>query len=809
MITNYLKIALRNLIKLKGFTAINILGLSIGIAASILIIQFLRSELKVDKHHTNLENLYRVNTTFIVGGKESQTATCPSPMAWTLVNDFPEVDQATRLIKPPGVSQFLVKYEEKSFFESKTYFVDSTFFEVMTYHFVEGNTSQAIKKPFQVVISALVAEKLFGEQQALGKFIEISSQWGSDEYEISGIFESRDLPSHIDGEIYVNMRSGAIGRTFYDLNEWAGNNLYLTYIKLHPKADASGLEAKFPDLVEAKAGERLRTLGFSKSHFLEPVEEIYLKSKVSYQIGPQGNQSMVNILGLIALFVLIIACINFMNLATAKATLRTKEVAVRKVVGASRKVLSGQFMTETIFYSSIALICSLLIAFLALPWFNHLAGRTIHLDILHDKSLVLWTIAILFFTAILAGSYPSLYLSSFSPLNILRGSVGKGMTAKNIRKILVITQFIISIGLIQGILIIQNQLDYVRSKNLGFNSEEKIVIPLNTNESAIKYQVLKNDLLADPNILLVGGSSTIPGQVNPNDGLYYGEGQDPSNNVHASINWVDPDYLELMGFQLDEGRFFTQDRIADTVTSAIITEKMVTSLGYDMENVIGKNAYWTWNGVTTGHKIIGVIDDFHSTSLHTEADNHIFFWNTTSNPSYLVASLETGSINNLIGTMETTWQKHVASDPFEFYFLDDRLQSAYETDQRMGSLIFTFTLLAIFISCLGLFGLAAFAAETRRREIGIRKVLGASISGIVSLLSKEYLFLVILAIIIATPLAWFFMNKWLNNFHYHIELSLFSFVLAGFVGLLIALVTVGFQGLRAAGTSPVSAIKSE
>ncbi len=809
MITNYLKIALRNLIKLKGFTALNILGLSIGIAASILIIQFLRTELKVDKHHVDLANLYRVNTAFTVGGKETQTATSPSPLAWTMVNDFPEVYQSTRLLKPPGVNQFLIKFEEKSFFESKTYFVDSTFFEVMTYDFVESSPAGAIKEPFQVVISSLIANKLFGGQAALGKSIEISSQWGADQYEITGVYESSGLPSHIDGEIYINMRSGAIGRTFYDLDEWAGNNLYLTYLKLHPQADPSGLESKFPDLVEAKAGERMRTLGFSKSHFLEPVKDIYLKSKVSYQVGPQGNQSMVNILGIIALFVLIIACINFMNLATAKATLRTKEVAVRKVVGASRKILSGQFMIETILYSFIALICSFLIAYLVLPWFNHLAGRTIQLDIFHDKSLLLWTVAILFFTAILAGSYPSLYLSSFSPLNILRGSAGKGITAKKIRKILVITQFIISIGLIQGILIIQNQLEFVRSKNLGFNSEEKVVIPLNTPESAIKYQVLKNDLLADPNILFVGGSSTVPGQVNLNDGLYYGEGQDPSNNVHANINWVDPDYLTLMGFNLDEGRFFSQDRIADTVSSTIITEKMVASLGYSLDDVIGKNLYWTWDGITRKRKIIGVVDDFHANSLHKEVGNQIFFWSTTENPGYLVASVETGEINNLIGKMETTWQKHVLSDPFEFYFLDDRLQSAYETDQRMGSLIFAFTLLAIFISCLGLFGLAAFAAETRRREIGIRKVLGASVSGIVSLLSKEYLFLVILAILIATPLAWYFMTKWLSNFHYHIELSVFTFIVAGFVGLLIALITVGFQGLRAAGSHPVEAIKSE
>ena len=324
-------------------------------------------------------------------------------------------------------------------------------------------------------------------------------------------------------------------------------------------------------------------------------------------------------------------------------------------------------------------------------------------------------------------------------------------------------------------------------KNLGFNAQEKIIIPLNTASSANKYRVLKNDLLADPAISSIGGSTTVPGQTNPMDGLYYGEGQDPTNNVHAQVNWVDPDYLSLMDFNVYEGRLFSEDRIADTVQSTIITRDMVRKLGYTEEEVIGKNLYWTWDQITYDHKIIGVIDNFHASSLHNEIGNQIFFWSNTNNPGYLVASVETQQINQLIGRMQTTWQKHIEADPFEFYFLDDQLQHAYETDQRMGGLIFTFTLLAIFISCLGLFGLAAFAAETRKKEIGIRKVLGASVRGIISLLSKEFIILVTLAIIIATPVAWYFMNQWLNNFHYHIDLRASTFAIAGLIALLIAL----------------------
>ncbi len=809
MFINYLKIAVRNLVKLKGFTALNILGLAIGIAASLLIIQYLRAELLVDKHHANLENIYRIKTTFNLGENESETATSPSPLAWTLVNDFPEVKQACRLIKAPSVSQYLIKFEDKSFFEPRGYYVDSTFFDLFTFQFIEGSPRSAIKSPNEVVISDRIANKLFDGSDALGKSVEISSQWGVDLYKITGVFKLDRYPSHLDGEIYINLRSGAIGRTFYDLKEWAGNNLYLTYIELNQNASADGLEAKFPDLVESTAGDKLRTLGFSKSHHLEPLKDIYLKSDVAFQIGPKGNESMIYILGIIALFILIIACINFMNLATAKATLRTKEVAVRKVVGASRKILSGQFMTETIVYTLIALICALSIAFLVLPWFNHLAGKSIRLDILNDRHLLLWMGGILVITSLLAGSYPSLYLSSFSPVNIMRGGSGKGLTAKNIRKVLVITQFIISVGLIQGILVIQNQLEFVGSKSLGFNQEEKIVIPLNTPESARKYQILKNEMLNDPEILAVGGSSTIPGEMSPMDGLYYGEGQNPNHNVHANVNWVDPDYLSLMGFNLQEGRLFSVDRLADTVRSVIITKGMIADLGYTMENAVGRNLYSTWDGITRNYAIIGVIDEFHDRSLYDEVGENIFFWDSNADPGYIVASISTNEINELVSKMESKWKAHVQADPFEFYFLDDRLQKAYETDQRVGGLIFTFTLLAIFISCLGLFGLAAFAAETRRREIGVRKVLGASVSGIVSLLSKEYLILVIVAIVIATPLTWHLMNKWLQNFHYHIDLSWITFFVAGIVALSIAVCTVGFQGIRAATSHPVNAIKSE
>lgn len=808
MITNYFKIAFRNLIKFKGYTAINILGLAIGMACCILIIQHLRDELRYDRHHQEIEQLYRVGTSFGTGDRQMNTATSPSPLAWTLVNDYPEVLAAARIMRAPNTTQHLIKFQDKSFFEKDGMLADSTFFRILHYDFIEGDAENALNEPFNVVINVEMARKLFGDQPALNKTIKIGDQWGEDPYKITGVFDPKSHNTHIDAGFFMNMRSGSVGRYFYALDEWAGNNLYHTYIHLTANTQPATLESKLPALVEAKAGERLKQLGFSKAHFLEPVKDIYLESDASIATGDLGDKSFIFIFGAIAIFILLIACINFMNLSTAKATTRAQEIGVRKVVGASRRLLSGQFITEAFLYTLVAFLLAGAIAHIALPVFNRTAGKALTLNFIDDPAVVFWMFGILLLTALMAGSYPAFYLSSFSPTQIFRGTLGDKLSARQIRKGLVVIQFIISIALIQGVLVIQEQMQYLRQKKLGFNTEAKLLVPLNTSEAAEKYEVLRSTFLQVPDVQAIGGTTAAPGMQNIEDMLVFGEGEGPESSFHTMRNWIDPYYLPMMQFELIAGRFFESGRMADTVVSVVINEKLMKNLGYDVDNVIGSNVYWNWDGTVNSHKIIGVINDFHASSLHSEIDNHMFSWAPDQYPRQMVASVSTRNLPDLISTLDTEWATLMTGEPFDYFFLDEKLQQAYENDRRLAGLIIAFMVLAIFISCLGLLGLASFAADSRTKEIGVRKILGASTSNIVGLLSKEFLLLVIFALIIASPIAFYFINKWLQNFHYHIDMPWWAFIAAGLVALVITFSTVGFQSLKAALTNPAMSLRN-
>ncbi|HMQ48698.1 MAG TPA: ABC transporter permease [Saprospiraceae bacterium] len=802
-------VALRQMLKYKGYTAINIFGLAVGIACCLLIIMHLRDELSYDQQHQHLDRLYRVGTSFKTGDHENKTAMSPSPLSWELVEHYPEVEQAARLLKAPGAPQYLVRYEDKSYFELNGLLADSTFFEILTYHFLEGDPTTALNKPFDVVISKPLAEKLFAHEKAIGHTIKIGNQWGEHDYHVSGVFDPSAYPTHVQANFFMNMRSGSVGERFYALDEWAGNNLYYTYLRLKPNASQEALAAKFPALVEEKAGERLRNLGFEKAHFLEPVGDIYLKSDASYPIGPMGDLSFVYIFAAIAIFIVIIACINFMNLTTAKATIRAKEVGIRKVVGATKALLSRQFLTEAFLHTLAAVIAAYFIAQLALPTFNKLANKTLNIHLLNDWSIAVWLLGILIVTSLLAGSYPALYLSSFSPVKIFRGKLGDRFSAKQVRKGLVVLQFIVSIALIQGILVIHQQLEYMRQKELGFEPEGKLLVALNTEKAAVNYQLLKEAFLKNSTVHAVGGTSSAPGLPSVEDMLVYGEGMSQEASVHTMRNWVDPGYLEMMDFELLAGRTFDQDRLADTVSSVVINERLMKFLGYSLNDVVGKRLFWNWDGELHSHEIIGVVKDFHASSLREEMRNYMFSWHPRAYPAQLVASVSTHELATLIKDLDARWSEVNPGEPFDFFFLNETLQQAYINDQRVASLILAFTLLAILISCLGLFGLAAFAAESRTKEIGVRKVLGASISSIVGLLAKEFLWLVLIALVVATPISFYFMNKWLQDFHYHILMPWWAFALAGIMAVIIAFATVSFQSLRAALVNPVKSLKSE
>ncbi|NRB47597.1 MAG: ABC transporter permease [Saprospiraceae bacterium] len=806
---NYVKIALRSLRKFKGYASINIFGLAIGLACCLLIIQYLRDEWKVDKHHDNGGEIHRIATEFIIGNTADQTATTPSPLAAAIRADFPEVVQSARLIKAPNVDKYLLKYEDRAYFEEKGIYADSTLFQILTYDFVAGDPAHALDQPMSIVLSTSIAEKLFAAVNPIGQSIKVESLWGDELYEVTGVFDPSTYSSHIDAEFFLSMNSGALGRRFYRLQEWGGNNLFYTYLQLQPGTDRTAFEAKLPAWLEGYAGDRLRQMGFSKRHFLEPVEDIYLHSDVALQPGPTGDIAYFYILGSIALFILLIACINFMNLATAKATVRSQEVGVRKVIGASRSSLFGQFMSEAFVYTSMAVGVAFLVAEVFLPVFNKMLGKALHLNMLQDPVVLIILVGFVLLTTLVAGSYPALYLSSFQPTKIFRSSIHDRFSAQNIRKGLVVLQFIISIALIQGVIVINEQMNYVQNKNLGFNPEQKLLVPLNSPNSYENFYTLKEEVLRDSRVINASGVSSYPGSTNVEDMIMFGEGKTADEGQQGYMTFIEPDYLDLMEFELLEGRLFSYDHLSDTLNSIIVNEKLAKNLGYTTETAVGRKMFYEWGADRYDFTIVGVVKDFHTKSLHTPIEAQSFFFNPDNAHNYLIANVESKDLPGLLQSMESSWGKVNPEEPFQYYFLDQQLQQNYQADQRLGKLILWGTFLAIFISCLGLLGLATFAAERRLKEIGVRKVLGASVPNIIGLLTKDFLYLVLIALIIASPVAWYAMNKWFQNFHYHVDMPVWAYVAGGVMAIIIALATTLWQGLRAARINPIQSLRTE
>lgn len=808
MFNYYSKLTLRNLLRFKGYTTINVIGLSFSIMVCLLIVQHILDDLSYDKHHQDSEQLYRVATDWNINGQERTAAGTPSPLASNLEKDFPEVLDATRIYKAPNVDQYILEYEDKVFFEKLGAFADPNFFDLLTYDFIHGEPSKVLEEPLTIVLSDEIAQKLFGQENPIGKAVKMTTNWGKDEYRVTGVFNSRTYASHLETGFYASGQGGSIGSEFYQLDEWAGMNLYYTYLKLNPQAQPEKLNEAFPNWLENYAGDRLRELGIGKGHFLQPIEGIYLDSSVSgFWFGRTGNKNFVYILASIAALLLLIACINFMNLATAKATVRAQEVGTRKVLGANRRVLVYQFMSEAFIYASLAVILAFGFAKITLPVFNNLTDKSLSLPILQNVPYLLGFIGVI---TLLAGSYPALYLSSFSPSKIFKNNYSNQFSAQRIRQGLVVLQFVIGIGLIQGVFIINQQLNFIGNKDLGYDPSAKIVIPFNTEDAAERYDILRDELLENPQIQALGGTTSHPAEDNLSSFFYFKEGQNPDEGFHAYNAGVTPEYLEMMGFKVLAGRLFDRQRISsDTIRKAVITSTAMQGIGFEVNNVVGENISMMFGEDKLTFEVIGVIEDFHSNSLHYEVEGQVFDWSPEFPLSYAIADVETQDIASTLANIEATWQKINPNDPFEFHFLEDQLQQNYLAEQRASGLIFYATLLAIFISCLGLLGLASFATERRVKEIGIRKVLGASVGNIVGLLSKDFVALVLIALILASPIAWWLCQNWLEDFTFRIEMKWWMFLPAGIVAIVVALLTVSLQSVKAALANPIESLKNE
>ena len=802
---NNIIISFRNLKKQKALTIINVLGMAVGLAACLLIGLFILDELSYDKDFKDGDRIYRV----VLETAETRWAGSPGPLAEGLKIDFPEVEQSTRIMKFPEVDKMLLKSELngelKQFYETKGYYADSTFFDMFDFEFVAGNPETALNAPNSLVLSASLARKFFGDSDPVNQPLTIGLPFGEFEYTITGIFEDGKSKSHIDANYFLSMENNDIGNAVKRMNNWASNNIFYTYVKLFPNSDDKAFEAKLPEFFDRHGAEDLKAMGgYSKSLLLQPLQDIYLHSGIEYELGIIGNVVTLYVFGSVAIFILLIACINFMNLATARSEKRSKEVGIRKVLGANKVALVRQFLGESLFISILGLFVALLLSFVLMPYFNQLTGKNLDLTLGIFPMISVLLLAVV--AGLVAGIYPAFFLSAFTPIKVLKGKFRGNLSGFSLRHVLVVFQFAISACLILMVFVIKNQLNFVQNQDLGFSKEQQLVIPLKSETAVAKYEVLKASLLQNPCIKSVTMASTYPGIESIESMMYYADGKSVADVVNITNAYVGNDFVETLGFRLLEGRSFTEDYSSD-LPLMILNESAVKSLGYEVADAVGKKIHYEWRGELNTLEIVGVVKDFNYQSLHTQINPYAFI--KENRGGYLIANFAGQNAADVLENAQENWANLNVSEPFVYSFLDQDFQRNYEKEERISTIIISFALLAIFIACLGLYGLTSFMTEQRTKEIGIRKTMGATDWNIVSLLSKDFGKTVLIAILISIPFSIYLSNAWLANFAFKIELQWWYFIGSGVTALLIAMLTVSFQSIKTALMNPVDSLRSE
>jgi putative ABC transport system permease protein len=818
MLRNYIKIAFRNLAKNKVFSFINIFGLAIGLTCCMLISLYLSYELSYDKYHRNSSQLYQLGTIFVKDGKEDKTPNTPAPMADAMKKEYPEILQTARLLALFAEDKTLLQYktasgETKSFYETRGRMADPTYFDLLSYNFIEGNPSTALKEPNSMVISEEIAKKFFGEGPALNKVIHVNSNTnGESDCKVTGVFRPIGKPTQFDGRFFLSIPGGMMDQFIKQQTDMVSNNMFNTFLLLKPGTDPGKLQAKFPAFVDKYIGKELKEAGFYKKQFIVPVSELHLYTGMSNDIttASTGSRTYLYILASIALFTLLIACINFMNLSTARSSKRSSEVGIRKVLGAERGSLVWQFLGESVVLSTIAFVLALGISKLLLPAFSAVSGKSLTLEYTHQGGIILGFFGLSLLTGLVAGSYPAFYLSSFQPVKVLKGRFSNSLSAVALRKGLVVFQFIISVILIIASVVIAGQMKYMRSADLGFAKNQQIIVPLRSSNAKKIFSDLENDIRNIPQVINTGATLFYPGIINPSDMGLYREGKTMNEMKDVHTNWVDETLLQTLDIKPVAGRLFSKDFPSDTSFRIILNEEAIRQIGFkSSEEAIGNKVVLDWRGQTLKWTVIGVVKDFHFQDLHLAIEPYGFQLNNQPNYNYLIVHTKPANISGTLQAVQDIWHRLNPAEPFEYSFLDQDFQKNYEGDERLASIVGYFTIIAILISCLGLFGLATFSAEQRTKEIGVRKVLGASVGGIVGLLSRDFLKLVCISIVVASPVAWWIMDKWLHDFNYRTPIAWTDFVITAGVALLIALFATGFQALRAAIANPVRSLRTE
>lgn len=803
LLWNYFKIAFRKIRRQKGYSFINISGLAIGIACSLLIFIHLSDEVSYDNYHKNANRIYRVTYELTDSGKITRTAQTPAPLGPALLKDYPEVKNFVRFF----TFDASVTYSQKTFNE-RLLFADESISEIFTFPFLRGNPDTALKEQNSIVITEEMAEKYFGQENPLGKILTVDTR---QDFKVTGILKNIPRNSHFHFDFVIPFITLFTNRIRpIDLEHW-GNIFYYTYILGKQGFSPAQLEKKLPEFVKKYIGGNFREFfkdnldqvpSMYKFH-LQPLTQIHLHSRLEDEMEPNSDIAYVYIFSTIALFILVIACINFMNLSTARSSSRAKEVGLRKVVGAHRGELIKQFLGESFILSFISLLLSIGLVELFLPVFNSLSGKELSLRYLGNGTTLMALIGILIFIAILSGSYPSFLLSAFKPVEVLKGRIMKDVApASLLRTGLVIFQFTITIILVAGTIIIHNQMIFVQSKNLGFKKDHLIVVSDRTRRVISRFESFKNELLKNPDIIAVSASSGLPINV-------FGkcttrpEGADYAEAILIPVMAVDYDFIDTYGIEVVAGRKFRKEFATDGRDAMIINEAAAKKFGW--QDPVGKRLDVIANRKGT---VVGVVKDFHISSLRETIEPLVFFIQPFF-CRYASIRIRSQNVPATLGFIEKTWKKFDPSRPFEYSFLEDDINALYRAEQRLGEIFFYFTTLAIFVACLGLFGLTSFAVEQRTKEIGIRKVLGASVPNIISLLSRESLKWILVANLLAFPVAYYAMSQWLQNFAYRAGISFWIFLLAASLSLGISFLTVSFQVIKAALSNPVDSLRYE
>lgn len=809
MLKNYLKTSFRNFQNNKKISIINIVGLAIGIAICLLIILYVLDELSFDKYNQHAERIYRINHEVKLGDKYLDLAQTPPGLGPEIIRGFPQVEQYVRLQPHDPV---LIKKGDENFRESRVAFADSTLFEVFSLPMIAGNPRTALKEPNSMVITETVARKYFNMKEPVGQTLMINNK---NNYKISGIIKDIPEQSHFKFDIFLPMCENEDSRN--EADGWISEN-YNTYLLFKKGINAERMIPQFDKMQDQHIAPLLKsTLNISIEEFrnqgsfvrnsLTPLTSIHLHSNKLGELDVNGNLTYVYIFSIIAVFIMLIACANFVNLLTARSANRAKEVGIRKVLGSSRKDLVFQFLTETFMVSSLSLLFALSLAILLLPWFNNLAEKQLHLGLLFQPGMIISLFVLMLAVSLLAGVYPALFLSAFQPISILKGKLASGFKNSWLRNSLVIFQFAVSIILISGTLVIYNQLTYIRNKDIGLNKEHVLIIQ-QTNVLKTEAVIFKNKLLGMSAI----GNATMTGYMPVNgdrssDAFFTSPTLDTKTSILMQKWKVDENYIPTFGIKMISGRNFSNDFASDS-NAVIINEAASKLLG--TSEVLNKKLYRITDMETkrvTVHHVIGVAANFNFNSLREIVTPLVLRFGKDNNS--IAVRIISPDIAGTLARIRNEWQTMTRTDPFIYSFLDEDLNNLYKSEKQTGRLFITFTSLAILVACLGLFGLATYTAEQRIREIGIRKVLGASVGNLAGVLSKDFLSLVLIASVIAFPIAWYAMNKWLQNFAYRVNISWWVFIESGLIALLISFITVIFQAIKAAMANPIKSLRAE